>query len=214
MHITWQSSKGTDVTNAGMKSCNSENSVILTAWFYVMPHPFPGTYTMQELTTGIHKLRLNRAISTSNWAAICLHGKIPVFCIILCCNKIPDLFQRLRTKSVCTHMRTEKYRIHEVGLWIPLPLFLLFPHQNHKSRSLTSFPPLPFIIFIFIRIWIWSSWKPTGFMSVFTPSRRHSKLGWETMEVNSVLICDPTSAGWIILLHPTGIEDVSHESVS
>lgn len=34
---------------------------------------------------------------------------------------------------------------------------------------LTSFPPLSLIIFIFIRIWIWSPRKPTSFMSVLTP---------------------------------------------
>lgn len=40
-----------------MVSFYSENStVILIAWFYLMPQPFPGTYITQKFKTGIYKL--------------------------------------------------------------------------------------------------------------------------------------------------------------
>lgn len=57
MQILLTSSKGIQITNAGMVSFYSENStVILIAWFYLMPQPFPGTYITQKFKTGIYKL--------------------------------------------------------------------------------------------------------------------------------------------------------------
>lgn len=35
--------------------------------------------------------------------------------------------------------------------------------------GLTPFPPLPFVVLVFVRIRVWPPGKATGFVSVFTP---------------------------------------------